>query len=138
MESFAAAGAVPAPHCGSVAPPVTDSKPPAFFDPAGRLDRLAAQLSSAVHGLNNALHVIAGNAELLEMTEGIPQAAALRARAIAAEAQRASGLLTEVLALSREVAVSGAHAPARSEAAHAQPSAPADDQDAHPRETGGG
>ena len=84
-----------------------DPTPPAaWLEAANHLATVVAQVSSTLHGLNNVLQVIAGNAEMLETTEGVPEGALRRAQVIGVQALRASALLAEVLTLSR-VAASG-------------------------------
>jgi len=80
--------------------------PAAWLEAANHLATVVAQVSSTLHGLNNVLQVIAGNAEMLETTEGVPDGALRRAQVIGVQALRASALLAEVLTLSR-VAASG-------------------------------
>src|SRR5256885_11223480 len=77
---------------------------PEWLEEANHLATVAAQLTSVLHGLNNVLQVISGNAEMLQTTEGVPEAAVRRATVIGAQALRASALLTEVLTLSRVTA----------------------------------
>jgi two-component system C4-dicarboxylate transport sensor histidine kinase DctB len=80
--------------------------PPAWLEAANHLATVVAQVSSTLHGLNNVLQVIAGNAEMLESTDGVPEGALRRAQVIGVQALRASELLAEVLTLSR-VATTG-------------------------------
>jgi two-component system, NtrC family, C4-dicarboxylate transport sensor histidine kinase DctB len=75
--------------------------PAAWLEAANHLATVVAQVSSTLHGLNNVLQVIAGNAEMLESTDGVPEGALRRAQVIGVQALRASALLAEVLTLSR-------------------------------------
>ena len=85
--------------------PRTESTPPAaWLEAANHLATVVAQVSSTLHGLNNVLQVISGNAEMLEGTEGVPEGALRRAQVIGVQALRASALLAEVLTLSRVAA----------------------------------
>ena len=86
--------------------PHESSPPAAWLEAANHLATVVAQVSSTLHGLNNVLQVIAGNAEMLETTEGVPDGALRRAQVIGVQALRASALLAEVLTMSR-VAASG-------------------------------
>jgi C4-dicarboxylate-specific signal transduction histidine kinase len=78
--------------------------PAAWLEAANHLATVVAQVSSTLHGLNNVLQVIAGNAEMLECTDGVPEGALRRAQVIGVQALRASSLLAEVLTLSRVAA----------------------------------
>ena len=78
--------------------------PAAWLEAANHLATVVAQVSSTLHGLNNVLQVIAGNAEMLECTDGVPEGALRRAQVIGVQALRASALLAEVLTLSRVAA----------------------------------
>jgi signal transduction histidine kinase len=83
-------------------PTLTEPTPPeAWLEAANHLATVVAQVSSVLHGLNNVLQVIAGNAEMMECTEGVPEGALRRAHVIGVQALRASELLGEVLTLSR-------------------------------------
>lgn len=85
--------------------PRTESTPPAaWLEAANHLATVVAQVSSTLHGLNNVLQVISGNAEMLEGTDGVPEGALRRAQVIGVQALRASALLAEVLTLSRVAA----------------------------------
>ena len=55
-----------------------------------------------VHEVNNLLQVISGSAEMLGMAPDSPTAVLRRADIIGSQAQRAAGLLSDVLAFSRE------------------------------------
>jgi signal transduction histidine kinase len=77
----------------------------AWLEAANHLATVVAQVSSVLHGLNNVLQVIAGNAEMLEITEGVPEGAVRRAHVIGVQALRASELLGEVQTLSRVAAI---------------------------------
>ncbi len=80
--------------------------PGEWLEAANRLATVAAQLSNVVHEVNNALQVVSGNAELLEMAGG-SEMVVRRARTIASQARRASELLTDVLSFSREAGTDG-------------------------------
>jgi two-component system, NtrC family, C4-dicarboxylate transport sensor histidine kinase DctB len=84
--------------------PKESAPPAAWLEAANHLATVVAQVSSTLHGLNNVLQVIAGNAEMLESTEGVPEGALRRAQVIGVQALRASALLGEVLTLSRVAA----------------------------------
>ena len=85
--------------------PTTESTPSAaWLEAANHLATVVAQVSSTLHGLNNVLQVISGNAEMLEGTDGVPEGALRRAQVIGVQALRASALLAEVLTLSRVAA----------------------------------
>ena len=85
-------------------PQPVSTPPPAWLEAANHLATVVAQVSSTLHGLNNVLQVIAGNAEMLESTDGVPEGALRRAQVIGVQALRASALLGEVLTLSRVAA----------------------------------
>jgi C4-dicarboxylate-specific signal transduction histidine kinase len=74
----------------------------AWLERANRLALIARLLSSAVHDINNALQVISGNGELLELAAGADPAVIKRGQTIRTHAQRASGLLTELMAFARD------------------------------------
>lgn len=84
--------------------PTEPTPPAAWLEAANHLATVVAQVSSTLHGLNNVLQVIAGNAEMLETTDGVPEGALRRAQVIGVQALRASALLAEVLTLSRVAA----------------------------------
>ena len=84
--------------------PKEPTPPAAWLEAANHLATVVAQVSSTLHGLNNVLQVIAGNAEMLESTDGVPEGALRRAQVIGVQALRASALLGEVLTLSRVAA----------------------------------
>jgi two-component system C4-dicarboxylate transport sensor histidine kinase DctB len=85
-------------------PRAEPAPPAAWLEAANHLATVVAQVSSTLHGLNNVLQVIAGNAEMLECTDGVPEGALRRAQVIGVQALRASALLGEVLTLSRAAA----------------------------------
>lgn len=66
---------------------------PAWLERANRLSLIARLVSSTVHDVNNALQVIGGSAELLEMAPGANEAVLRRGQTIGTQAKRASGLL---------------------------------------------
>jgi signal transduction histidine kinase len=82
---------------------VSDSDPPLdWLVAANRLALMATQLSNVVHEMNNILQILGGNAELLVMGGLTPQAAE-RARVISDQTERASALVGDLLAFSRDV-----------------------------------
>jgi len=82
---------------------MSDPEPPVdWLVAASRLALIATQLANVIHEANNILQIIGGNAELIAMSDARPVVAE-RARAIADQTQRASELLAEVLAFSRDV-----------------------------------
>ena len=74
----------------------------AWLERANRLALTARLLSSTVHEVNNALQVISGNGELLELVAGADAAVIKRGQTIRSHARRASGLLTELMAFTRD------------------------------------
>ena len=89
----------------SLEPTPTEPTPPAaWLEAANHLATVVAQVSSVLHGLNNVLQVIAGNAEMMETTDGVSEGVVRRAHVIGVQALRASDLLSEVLTLSRVAA----------------------------------
>lgn len=75
---------------------------PAWLERANRLSLIARVVSSTVHDANNALQVIGGSAELLEMAAGASEAVVRRGQTIATQAKRASGLLNELSGFVRD------------------------------------
>jgi len=69
---------------------------PAWLERANRLSLIARVVSSTVHDTNNALQVIGGSAELLEMAPGAGEPVLRRAQTISTQAKRASSLLNEL------------------------------------------
>lgn len=76
--------------------------PPPWLERANRLAIIARLLSSTVHDVNNALQVIGGSAELLQMATGASEVVLRRGQAIGAQARRASELLGELMAFVRD------------------------------------
>ena len=74
----------------------------AWLERANRLALTARLLSSTVHDINNALQVISGNGELLELAANADAAIVKRGQAIRTHARRASGLLTDLMAFARD------------------------------------
>jgi len=72
-------------------PPLTPD--PAWLERANRLALIARIVSTTVHDVNNALQVIGGSAELLELAPGASEAVLRRGQSIGAQAARASALL---------------------------------------------
>jgi len=75
---------------------------PAWLERANRLSLIARVVSSTVHDTNNALQVIGGSAELLEMAAGASEAVLRRGQTIATQAKRASALLNDLSAFVRD------------------------------------
>jgi C4-dicarboxylate-specific signal transduction histidine kinase len=75
---------------------------PGWLERANRLSLIARVVSSTVHDVNNALQVIGGSAELLEMAPGASEAVLRRGQTIATQSKRASGLLNELSAFVRD------------------------------------
>lgn len=75
---------------------------PAWLERANRLSLIARVVSSTVHDVNNALQVIGGSAELLEMAPGASDAVLRRGQAIGTQAKRASALLNDLSAFVRD------------------------------------
>lgn len=65
----------------------------AWLERANRLALIARMVSTTVHDVNNALQVISGSAELLELAPGASEAVLRRGQSVAAQAKRASALL---------------------------------------------
>jgi two-component system C4-dicarboxylate transport sensor histidine kinase DctB len=83
--------------------PLADPSPaPEWLERANRLALIARVVSSTVHDVNNALQVISGSAELLEMAPGASEAVLRRGRAIGTQAKRASDLLNELSGFVRD------------------------------------
>ena len=76
--------------------PVANPPSPPWLERANRLAIIARLLSSTVHDVNNALQVIGGSAELLQMAPGASEAVLRRGQAIGTQAKRASTLLNEL------------------------------------------
>jgi signal transduction histidine kinase len=74
----------------------------AWLERANRLALTARLLSSTVHDINNALQVISGNGELLELAANADAAVIKRGQTIRTHARRASGLLTDLMAFARD------------------------------------
>lgn len=75
---------------------------PGWLERANRLSLIARVVSSTVHDVNNALQVIGGSAELLEMAPGASEAVLRRGQTIGTQAKRASSLLNELSAFVRD------------------------------------
>jgi signal transduction histidine kinase len=75
----------------------------AWLERANRLALTARLLSSTVHDINNALQVISGNSELLELAPSADALVIKRGQTIRTHARRASGLLTELMAFAKDV-----------------------------------
>jgi C4-dicarboxylate-specific signal transduction histidine kinase len=75
---------------------------PGWLERANRLSLIARVVSSTVHDVNNALQVIGGSAELLEMAPGATEAVLRRGQTIGTQAKRASTLLNELSAFVRD------------------------------------
>jgi two-component system C4-dicarboxylate transport sensor histidine kinase DctB len=73
----------------------------AWLERANRLSILARLVSATVHDVNNALQVISGGAELLQMKAADAAVAARRGESIAAQADRAKGLLADLTQFAR-------------------------------------
>jgi C4-dicarboxylate-specific signal transduction histidine kinase len=78
------------------------SPTPRWLERANHLALVSRVLASTVHDVNNALQVISGSAELLEMAQGATDLVQVRGRAIAAQARRASTLLTDLSTFARD------------------------------------
>lgn len=78
------------------------SPAPAWLERANRLALIARVVSSTIHDVNNALQVIGGSAELLEMAAGASEAVLRRGQTIGTQAKRASGLLNDLGAFVRD------------------------------------
>jgi C4-dicarboxylate-specific signal transduction histidine kinase len=74
----------------------------AWLERANRLALTARLLSSTVHDINNALQVISGNGELLELAASADATVVKRGQTIRAHARRASGLLAELMAFVKD------------------------------------
>jgi two-component system sensor histidine kinase DctS len=75
----------------------------AWLERANRLALTARLLSSTVHDINNALQVISGNGELLELAPNADAQVIKRGQTIRSHARRASGLLTELMAFAKDL-----------------------------------
>jgi C4-dicarboxylate-specific signal transduction histidine kinase len=75
---------------------------PGWLERANRLSLIARVVSSTVHDVNNALQVIGGSAELLEMAPGASEAVLRRGQTIGTQAKRASALLNELSSFVRD------------------------------------
>jgi signal transduction histidine kinase len=74
----------------------TPAPSPEWLERANRLALLSRLLSSTVHDVNNALQVIAGSVELLQMAPAASDMVQRRVTAIDTQAKRASKLLQEL------------------------------------------
>jgi len=88
--------------------PEHPTPPPAWLETVNRQATVAAQLSSVAHEVNNLLQIVAGSAELLEMSPADPEVTIRRARTIRDHVQRASALLAGVLEFSRDESTAAA------------------------------
>ncbi len=75
---------------------------PAWLERANRLSLIARLVSSTIHDVNNALQVIGGSAELLEMAPGASEPVLRRGKTITTQAKRASSLLNELSTFVRD------------------------------------
>lgn len=71
-------------------------------DDAAHIAVISRLLSTTVHDVNNALQVISGSAEMLQMAPGPADAVARRSATVGTQARRASGLLTDLMAFARD------------------------------------
>ncbi|MGE0865204.1 MAG: sensor histidine kinase [Vicinamibacterales bacterium] len=78
------------------------SPAPAWLERANRLSLIARVVSSTIHDVNNALQVIGGSAELLEMAAGASEAVLRRGQTIGTQAKRASALLNDLSTFVRD------------------------------------
>jgi signal transduction histidine kinase len=76
--------------------------PPEWLERANRLALTARLLSSTVHDVNNALQVIAGSVELLQMQPAASEMVQRRIAAIDTQAKRASKLLSDLTEFVRD------------------------------------
>lgn len=81
---------------------MTEMPPPEWLERANRLALTARLLSSTVHDVNNALQVIAGSVELLQMTPAPSEMVQRRITAIDTQAKRASKLLQDLTEFVRD------------------------------------
>lgn len=79
-----------------------DMPSPEWLEHANRLALTARLLSSTVHDVNNALQVIAGSVELLQMTPAASEMVQRRITAIETQSKRASKLLQELTEFVRD------------------------------------
>lgn len=79
-----------------------DMPPPDWLERANRLALTARLLSSTVHDVNNALQVIAGSVELLQMTPAANEMVQRRITAIDTQSKRASKLLQDLTEFVRD------------------------------------
>jgi signal transduction histidine kinase len=84
---------------------MTELPPPEWLERANRLALTARLLSSTVHDVNNALQVIAGSVELLQMAPAANDMIQRRITAIDTQAKRASRLLQELTEFVRDARV---------------------------------
>jgi C4-dicarboxylate-specific signal transduction histidine kinase len=82
---------------------VTDAHKPLmdWLERANQLAIAAQLLPNAVHDVNNALQVITGNAELLDLAAGADEEVRRRGLAIRSQASRATMILNELTAFTR-------------------------------------
>jgi signal transduction histidine kinase len=79
-----------------------DIPPPEWLERANRLALTARLLSSTVHDVNNALQVIAGSVELLQMAPAASEMIQRRITAIDTQSKRASKLLQDLTEFVRD------------------------------------
>lgn len=73
-----------------------------WLERANRLCLLSRVLGGTVHEVNNALQVISGNAELVQMAAGATEAIRTRGQVIDSQAKRASALLSGLAEFARD------------------------------------
>lgn len=81
---------------------MTELPPPEWLERANRLALTARLLSSTVHDVNNALQVIAGSVELLQMAPAASEMIQRRITAIDTQSKRASKLLQDLTEFVRD------------------------------------
>jgi C4-dicarboxylate-specific signal transduction histidine kinase len=78
------------------------SPTPEWLARANQLGITARLLPNTVHDVNNALQVIIGSAELLDLVPGVDEDVRRRGLAIRTHANRATAILTELMAITRD------------------------------------
>ncbi|OFW47156.1 MAG: hypothetical protein A3J29_02125 [Acidobacteria bacterium RIFCSPLOWO2_12_FULL_67_14b] len=73
-----------------------------WLERANRLALIGRVLSGTVHDVNNALQVVSGSVELLQMPQSSPEVAGRRVQAIGVQAGRVSALLADLTAFARD------------------------------------
>ncbi|MFA5907821.1 MAG: HAMP domain-containing sensor histidine kinase [Vicinamibacterales bacterium] len=76
---------------------------PQWLERANRLSLVGRVLTGTVHDVNNALQVVGGSAELLQVGSIQSEAAVRRVAAIGVHSQRATGLLADLTSFVKEV-----------------------------------